>query len=720
MVLASLNNLEVSEISKKEINDPNCAIKPCSNWVKSTPLKSFDSLEISQTNPDSYLLLDFQIEADEKEQYYNVIRHLSSSAAIQENSVVTLEFDPSYESIILHKLGVFRKNVYIDKIDTARMEFVQQEKNISNSIYEGIKSWMIFLEDVQPGDIIDYSFSRIGRIPILEKHLSTTFFLQREVHISRGFFRLVGHNTNRFQFRGHLTSLKPKQQDLNDGKKEWIWEISNVPAYQVTPFLPIWYTPTPFIQITGFDDWAQVAKWGNPLFQLPQCYSEELKELASSLKSENILPEEQILQAIRFVQDEIRYLGFELGDNAYKPYDPHIVLKRRSGDCKDKVLFLMALLDLMDVRSCPALVNTSLREHIIDWLPTPTIFNHAILQIQFKNERFWIDPTQTYAGGTLRSMVCEPFGKCLLLSQETNDLTEIPFNPNVSLRKEITKLILNESDDSKMISETLYTGFWADNFRRLYYRGNELKVLEKRFEDFFSRQYGALALSSPFDIKDDLERNEIVIKLSYDIKRPWRIDEINQTPLIDLYASEIGGMLWLSIDAMRKTPCELSYPGYATEEFFVEIPETWSSWDSTSYHFEIDNDELRFLTEWKLKNPHCLHCYYELMTKKDHIPAEKIEKWYRDSQQISSLISRAFLLPKGKQSLSYSKDLKIAKWHQDSKSITSLISRTFSHLKENQGISSQSEPDNSFTVIKILFMLFFITTLVKWIVRAFV
>lgn len=646
-----LNHLEGSEISGREIGDPNCIVRPCSSWVKIVSLKEGSDLKLSKEHFDAYLLIDHQIEADQKEEFYHAARHLSSPGSVQENSLIDIEFDPSYESINLHNLGVYRNHSYIDKIDTARMEVIQQEKNISGAIYNGIKSWIIFLEDVQPGDIIEYSFSRVGRPPVLEKYLVTTFPMQKETLISQGHFRLVGSDSSKFQLHGHLTAIKPKHLNLDGGKQEWVWEVSDVPAYEGTSSVPNWYTPIPCIQISSFDDWNEVATWGASLFQLPQNYFEELEQLANTLKAKSPLLEEQIHHAIHFVQDEIRYLGFEFGDNAYRPHKPEVVLKRRSGDCKDKVLLLMALLDLMGVQSCPVLVNSSIQEHIADWLPTSAIFNHAILQIQIEDKRYWVDPTLSYSGGSLRSMVCGPFGKGLLLNKEAFGLTEIPFDAKGSLRKAITTINLSQSDNCKVISETIYTGLWANNYRSRYCNGNGLKVMEKRFKEYYSKLYGALTSSAPFDIKDDLEKNELIINAAYDVKNPWRINDINKTPVVDIYASEIGSLLSLSVDSMQKVPCELVYPGYAIEEIFVVFPKTSIPWDDTPYRFELDNDELRFFTEWKPKDRHSIHFYYELMNKKDHIPVEKIEEWHQESQQISNLISRTISKPEEAQDI---------------------------------------------------------------------
>ena len=61
--------------------------------------------------------------------------------------------------------------------------------------------------------------------------------------------------------------------------------------------------------------------------------------------------EERVVAALEFVQSEIRYFSVSLGENSHRPASPDIVLKRRYGDCKDKSLLLMTLLDELKIPS---------------------------------------------------------------------------------------------------------------------------------------------------------------------------------------------------------------------------------------------------------------------------------------------------------------------------------------------------------------------------------
>ena len=53
------------------------------------------------------------------------------------------------------------------------------------------------------------------------------------------------------------------------------------------------------------------------------------------------------------MQDEVRYLGLENGISAYKPSSPNKVYNQRFGDCKDKSLLLVTMLNQMNIEAYP-------------------------------------------------------------------------------------------------------------------------------------------------------------------------------------------------------------------------------------------------------------------------------------------------------------------------------------------------------------------------------
>jgi transglutaminase-like putative cysteine protease len=111
-------------------------------------------------------------------------------------------------------------------------------------------------------------------------------------------------------------------------------------------------------------------------------------------------PEDRVLAALRFVQDEVRYLGIESGISGFMPAAPNTVFARRFGDCKDKTLLLDTLLTALGVEAHPTLVNTKLRRTIQQLRPAP-VFDHAISQVVAGGRTYWLDATANYERGPL-------------------------------------------------------------------------------------------------------------------------------------------------------------------------------------------------------------------------------------------------------------------------------------------------------------------------------
>src|SRR3989442_11578172 len=98
---------------------------------------------------------------------------------------------------------------------------------------------------------------------------------------------------------------------------EFEWAARNVPAQIAEPDLPSWFDPYAAVQLSDFPSWAAVVAWGDSLFpdaELPASLRPTIEHIRASSES----PEHRTLAALRFVQDEIRYLGVEIGVNSHR------------------------------------------------------------------------------------------------------------------------------------------------------------------------------------------------------------------------------------------------------------------------------------------------------------------------------------------------------------------------------------------------------------------
>ena len=126
------------------------------------------------------------------------------------------------------------------------------------------------------------------------------------------------------------------------------------------------------------------------------------------------------------MQDEIRYLGIELGPHSHQPHPPAQVLARRYGDCKDKALLLAVALRELGIEAYPVLVNTALRERVADLLPSPFAFDHVITQVRFQGRQYWFDPTVSLQRGGLAQHYNPDFGRALAVRAEATALKRFP------------------------------------------------------------------------------------------------------------------------------------------------------------------------------------------------------------------------------------------------------------------------------------------------------
>lgn len=68
-------------------------------------------------------------------------------------------------------------------------------------------------------------------------------------------------------------------------------------------------------------------------------------------------------------------------------------LKTKQGDCKAKSLLLYKILQHLEIQAEIILVNYTLDNAMDMSIPSPFIFNHAILRIIYNDKEYFIDPT---------------------------------------------------------------------------------------------------------------------------------------------------------------------------------------------------------------------------------------------------------------------------------------------------------------------------------------
>src|SRR5437660_301810 len=521
------------------------------------------------------LLDDHQIRVNgaNVDEYFRRVRQVVSPAGVQNASELNIDFDPSFQRLVLHDALVIRGNKRINELATDEVRIIEKESDADQSIYDGQLTALLFLKDVRPGDILDYSWSLEGSNPLLGVRYADEFDFSARVPT-----RLMRHRL-----------VWPKGRPLHVSKPAtiagdaWIWERRNVAANDAEDETPSWYEPSEVVQVTEYASWSEVAKWADALFQLDDASRDTIAGIADDIRKSNRTRDAQVVAAIRFVQDDIRYLGIEMGRGSHEPRQPSVVLDQRYGDCKDKALFLAALLRALGVEAYPALVNTKLRGHLDGYLPSPFLFDHVITEVIDGGKMYWIDGTLADQGGTLATIDTPSDERTLIVKPQTTALTQIRVQSHGSILGE--EII--SSDKRRMTHEvtSTYSGHDADNMRAEL-AGQSLADVAKTHLHRYAADHPRIeALGAP-SIDDDRLLDVIVLRERYAIRDLWTNGSWTY------YPRAVEQHLTRPETLVRSMPLAVDYPRNVTERLIIrgganaQVEDDDSIVDSPAMHYE--------------------------------------------------------------------------------------------------------------------------------------
>jgi hypothetical protein len=489
-------------------------VRPAPAWVDSLEVVTDVAVAKQNVRWGIYdILSDHQVKGGSE--YNRTVRKVLSPSGVQNASELELDFDPSFQRLVIHEITLIRDGVAYDALERDTIRVIDKEDDAANRIYDGQRTALIFLRDIRPGDVLDYSWSVNGANPILGGRYTDEFDLSSGVPSRHIRHRLLWPKNRDVKWRGAHPASETHGDELT-----LTWEARDVPALDVEDSIPSWYEPWQSVQVSEFETWHDVALWASAMFQLDERSLLEVRELANELRARHETRDAQITAAIRFVQDDIRYLGLEMGRNSHQPHQPWETLDARWGDCKDKSLLLVALLRELGVEAYPALVNTRLQHRLGERLPSPFLFDHVIAQVIDGGQTYWVDGTISDQGGTLATLDTPSDGRALVVRPETAALAKVLTTAKAKTRVEQTYTSTKYDAPAQLEVRTTYSGSDADDMR------SQLATLS--LEDYAHARINSLAIDHPKieaaglpTVSDDRLLNVIVVTERYRVPELW-------------------------------------------------------------------------------------------------------------------------------------------------------------------------------------------------------
>lgn len=620
-------------------------------WVKSYEVDFASAPEAEEVGGSWYTLIERQDDARSHTTYLRYGVRLINESGVQENSQLTVSWDPSFQTLCFHKLVIHRVGEVIDRLPSQEFKIIQRETNHDRQLYDSRLSALAVIEDVRAGDTLEYAYSIAGANPVFEGRFSATYATTWAVPVAHLRLRLLWHGGRKLRWKAFNTELQPETRQRDD-HVEYEWAADGVPATLADDGLPSSYDPYGKIRISDYKSWEEVKSWARKQYEqsdegeagddLPAELEEKVGEIAALATKEK-----QVLAALRHAQDDFRYVGDLEGIHSYRPHSLETICRRRFGDCKDKSLLLTALLRKLGFEAYPALVDTRYRAAIEDWLPTPAAFNHVVVEVFAGGRAHWLDATVTHGRGSLADMYFPPYGRALVARAGAQGLTRVPGNGLAVSRTEITETYRLEdyAGEATLGVTTRYHGAEADTIR-FYFAAGSWESIAKSYLDFYSTDYPQIELQAPLEIEDDEERNVVTVKESYRISGLWQPqDDDEERVEASFYARSLDGTIALPSARIRTMPLAISYPKKVDQTIEIHFP---SRLTFEKEALSIENPAFNFRYEERLSGrSFLLICKYEAL--KDRVEAAAIGQYLKDVERASETTSSTIWIPRSYQ-----------------------------------------------------------------------
>ena len=596
-------------------------------WVQPVELPT---QKVPPDGASRLLLDDTQLRAEKTvEEYHHKAWKVLSQTGVGDLAKQEFEWDPSWEQLQLHGVWIWRDGVRRVAWNPEDARVIQRESLLDVGMYDGRLTLIIELRDLRVGDIVEVASTRTGENPVFQGRFAVRQYQSWIQATERSHFRLSWERPRPLQVKAHGGAEAPTLT-LDGGHQVFHWELTGLEAAHLEPSMPADVDPVAYVEFSDWADWSEVARWADGLFTVPPA-DERFQAQAAHFAA---LPENERAQAIvRFVQDDVRYVGVEIGENSHRPHSPAWVLERGFGDCKDKSLLLVSLLRASGMKAWPALVHATAGQRLPRLSPSPAVFNHAIVQVELPGGVRFIDPTMTLRRGALEQMSQPRFHHALPVKPGVTGLEPIPLEEPQSATWEVEQYWQVPSRTGKATLTVTTTA-----------RASEASALRRQVKSSTQEDLTKLQRRTR---EDDLERKLTPVELTWTddegaetfvLKEKYETSDFFEENTHRFTAIAVARDLKRLDQQERSWPFSLWYPLRVREVIRYDAPEGTGGGD-----YELTNRSLQHpsfeLTVSQQASGRTLKLSWDLRTLKDRVLPAEVTSYRRATGEAWGLLS---------------------------------------------------------------------------------
>ena len=441
----------------------------------------------------------------------------------------------------------------------------------------------------------------------------------------------------------------------------WQWEIAPLPAIRHEPLAPARRAARARMLLSfsirgariQSGAWKAVGGWFEQLSAGRDEGTPEIAAKVATLIAGKPDFMSKVLAITGFMQDEIRYVGIEVGVGGWQPHAASAVFAGRYGDCKDKATLLIAMLRDAGVEAHYVLVDSDrgfmipefasqFSDHMITAIAVPAGLQDARLQsvVISKEGKRWLifDPTQAVLpAGQLENYLQGGYG--LLIDGASTQLLPLPVVDAAQSEVKLSGHFQLSADGA--LSGTLdeeYRGPKALNARYLFGSG-DLRLEREAIKESLRDAQISLALQS-FEVENVSDRNKNLM--------------VHCKVSASAYAKQAGRFLLVrprvtgsdvaevDLDHPRVAPVQFGSVHTQTDDFTIDLPAGYAV-DDLPDPTKLDT-EFATYTSKTTATGNQIHYVRTYQVRELEVPAHKYKEFADFMQQIANDESNAVFL----------------------------------------------------------------------------
>jgi len=367
------------------------AFAPPPAWVKPVEVAA---PAIDESGPPlRFLLEDRQLNfgPDGDAEYVRQVAQIRTTAGLSDAGSVTLAWNPDTQAVTVHHLRVLRSGKIIDVLATQSFTVLRREAGLESSILDGALTAAIQPEGLEVGDVLELAYTIKVVDPLMRGRAEHVIGspLRR---LDRYRVRATWDTARAIAWRAGRSLPKPTISKVGNQTQLFV-ELKDVEALEGPAYAPARFAPSRDLWFSDFGAWEDVAAVMVPLYERASHLSptSPLRAEVARIRALSDDPKVRGAEALRLVQDRVRYLAVMMSNGGLDPADADATWLRRYGDCKGKTALLIALLRELGIDAEPALASTVRGDGLDAQLPSLGGFDHVLVRAVIGGRTYWLD-----------------------------------------------------------------------------------------------------------------------------------------------------------------------------------------------------------------------------------------------------------------------------------------------------------------------------------------